>query len=110
MDSYCEHLERYTNAGGYDLENQILRELERFGFSPDILERDFQTLSGGEQTCMFIIALFLRKDPFVMLDEPTNHLDVDERKQLCEYLKKKKGFITDPEIDTHQSWSSKETL
>lgn len=93
VDAYCEHLERYTNAGGYDLENQILRELERFGFSPDILERDFQTLSGGEQTCMFIIALFLRKDPFVMLDEPTNHLDVDKRKQLCEYLKKKKGFI-----------------
>ena len=91
--SYCELLERYTNAGGYEVENQILRELEKFGFSPDILERDFQTLSGGEQTCMFIIALFLRKDPFVMLDEPTNHLDVDKRKQLCDYLKKKKGFI-----------------
>ena len=93
MDTYCELLERYTNAGGYEVENQIQRELEKFGFSSDILERDFQTLSGGEQTCMFIIALFLRKDPFVMLDEPTNHLDVDKRKQLCDYLKKKKGFI-----------------
>ena len=92
-EAYCELLDRYANAGGYEVENQILRELERFGFSTDILERDFQTLSGGEQTCTHVIALFLRKDPFVMLDEPTNHLDVDKRKQLCEYLKKKKGFI-----------------
>ena len=93
VDAYCELLERYAYAGGYEVENQILQELEQFGFSPEILERDFQTLSGGEQTCMHIIALFLRKDPFVMLDEPTNHLDIEKRKQLCDYLKNKKGFI-----------------
>ena len=93
VDVYCELLERYANDGGYEAENQILREMEQLGFSPDILERDFQTLSGGEQTCMHIIALFLRKDAFVMLDEPTNHLDIEKRKQLCDYLKKKKGFI-----------------
>ena len=42
---------------------------------------------------MVIIALFLRRDPFVMLDDPTNHLDVDKRSLLCRYLKQKKGFI-----------------
>lgn len=93
VDAYCELQERYANAGGYELENRILRDLEQFGFSADLLERDFQTLSGGEQTCMYIIALFLRQDPFVMLDEPTNHLDVDKRSLLCHYLKQKKGFI-----------------
>ncbi len=93
VDTYCELLNQYADAGGYVVESRILRELERFGFSSDILERDFQTLSGGEQTCMYIIALFLRKDPFVMLDEPTNHLDAEKREKLCEYLKKKKGFI-----------------
>ena len=31
-------------------------------------------------------------------------------RKLRDYEKKKKGFITDPEIDTHQPWSSKENL
>ena len=93
LDAYCDLQEHYANADGYEMENRIEAELDQFGFSKDILERDFHTLSGGEQTCMFIIALFLRKDPFVMLDEPTNHLDVEKRGLLCEYLKKKNGFI-----------------
>ena len=29
----------------------------------------------------------------MLIDEPTNHLDIETRKNLIEYLKKKKGFI-----------------
>ncbi len=92
-EAYFELLNRYLELDGYSMESQICKELSQMGLSESLLEQDFATLSGGEQTCMLILALFLRKDSFVLLDEPTNHLDVGKKEHLKEYLKKKKGFI-----------------
>ena len=36
---------------------------------------------------------FLKEEHFLLIDEPTNHLDGTARRQIAEYLKKKKGFI-----------------
>lgn len=91
--AYFETLNRYLELDGYAMESYICRELSQMGLSEELLQQDFDTLSGGEQTCMLIIALFLRKDAFVLLDEPTNHLDVGKKEHLKEYLKKKKGYI-----------------
>ena len=90
---YYEMLNQYLELDGYSMESRICKELSQMGLSETLLEQDFNTLSGGEQTCMLIIALFLRKDTFVLLDEPTNHLDVRKKEHLKEYLKKKKGYI-----------------
>lgn len=90
---YCEVLNQYLELDGYAMESKICKELSQMGLSEALLQQDFDTLSGGEQTCMLIIALFLRKDTFVLLDEPTNHLDVEKKEHLKEYLKKKKGYI-----------------
>jgi len=91
--AYFELLNQYLELDGYAMESRICKELSQMGLSEALLEQDFDTLSGGEQTCMLIIALFLRKDTFVLLDEPTNHLDVGKKEHLKEYLKKKKGYI-----------------
>lgn len=91
--AYVELLNQYLELDGYAMESHICRELSQMGLSETLLEQEFDTLSGGEQTCMLIIALFLRKDTFVLLDESTNHLDVSKKEHLKEYLKKKKGFI-----------------
>ena len=90
---YYEVLNQYLELDGYSMGSHICKELSQMGLSEALLEQDFDTLSGGEQTCMLIIALFLRKDTFVLLDEPTNHLDVGKKEHLKEYLKKKKGYI-----------------
>ncbi len=91
--TYVELLNRYLELDGYAMESYICRELSQMGLSEKLLEQEFDTLSGGEQTCMLILALFLRKDAFVLLDEPTNHLDVSKKEHLKEYLKKKRGYI-----------------
>ena len=83
---YYELLNQYLELDGYALESHIYRELSQMGLSETLLEQDFDTLSGGEQTCMLIIALFLRKDTFVLLDEPTNHLDVGKKEHLKGYI------------------------
>lgn len=92
-EKYFEVLNQYMELDGYEMESRICKELSLMGLKAELLEQDFATLSGGEQTCMLIIALFLRKDAFVLLDEPTNHLDKEKKEHLKEYLKKKKGYI-----------------
>ena len=72
---------------------EIIKELNLLNTDPEILYRNFNVLSGGEQIKILLISLFLKGNNFLLIDEPTNHLDSETRENLVEYLEKKKGFI-----------------
>ena len=73
---------------------QIEKELNLLKVDPDVLWRQFDTLSGGEQTKVLLALLFVDDVHFPLIDEPTNHLDIVGRQQVADYLKaKKQGFI-----------------
>lgn len=72
---------------------EIIKELNLLNTDAEILYRNFNLLSGGEQIKILLISLFLKDNNFLLIDEPTNHLDSETRENLVEYLKKKKGFI-----------------
>ena len=72
---------------------EIIKELNLLNSDAEILYRNFNLLSGGEQIKILLISLFLKGNNFLLIDEPTNHLDIETRNNLIEYLKKKKGFI-----------------
>lgn len=93
MERYGEILQQYIEHDGYTINEMIEKEVRKMGLDPDILERTFETLSCGEQTKLLLIALFLRKNYFLLIDEPTNHLDAEGREKVAEYLADKKGFI-----------------
>ncbi|MDL2271484.1 ATP-binding cassette domain-containing protein [Desulfovibrio sp. OttesenSCG-928-I05] len=77
-----------------DLEDwRLEREASLLELAPDVLERPFNTLSGGEATKLLLAALFLRDDSFPLIDEPTNHLDITARAVVGKYLRAKEGFI-----------------
>ena len=72
---------------------EFIRELSYLDVSCDVLYREFNTLSNGEQTKVLLAALFLNEGHFLLIDEPTNHLDLQARETLSAYLRKKKSFI-----------------
>lgn len=72
---------------------EIIKELNLLNSDAEILYRSFSTLSGGEQVKVLLISLFLKENNFLLIDEPTNHLDIETKKNLIEYLKRKKGYI-----------------
>jgi len=90
---YADTHNAYLAAEGYSARSRIKKELALFSMSESLLSRDFSTLSGGEQTRLKLLVLFLRPNSYVLMDEPTNHLDITARKTLLSYLKKKQGFI-----------------
>lgn len=72
---------------------EIIKELNLLDSNLDILYRNFNTLSGGEQVKILLVSLFLKQNNFLLIDEPTNHLDSETRNNVINYLDKKKGFI-----------------
>lgn len=72
---------------------EIIKELNLLNSDAEILYRDFNLLSGGEQIKILLISLFLKGNNFLLIDEPTNHLDIETRDNLVNYLNRKKGFI-----------------
>lgn len=91
--AYAETISAYGEIEGFELEAHIQREFNLIHLSPQLLDRPFHTLSGGEKTKALIVALFLRKNHFLLLDEPTNHLDIEGKASLATYLAAKKGFV-----------------
>ena len=86
-------LQRYIDLEGYLIESRILKEMNLIKLPDSLLDRDYNTLSGGEKTKINLVTLFLKRNVFVLLDEPTNHLDVEGKRIIAKYLKGKKGFI-----------------
>lgn len=93
IDKYGEILSTYEELDGFIIDSLIEKEFRLIDLDISTLERDFHTLSGGEKTKALLVALFLRKDKFVLIDEPTNHLDMECRKKISSYLSNKTGFI-----------------
>lgn len=93
LSEYQRILTEYMELDGYSIESRIRKELYLMQLPERVLDQDYKLLSGGEKTKLQIIALFLRKNAFVLLDEPTNHLDIDGKRVLAEYLKNKSGFL-----------------
>lgn len=71
----------------------IMCELKDLEISSEVLYRNFNTLSNGEQTKVLLAALFLNDNSYLLIDEPTNHLDSHGRDIIMKYLNKKIGFI-----------------
>ena len=93
LERYGEILGKYQDAGGYEIDALIEKEMNMMKMNSELLSRDFNTLSAGEKTRILIISLFLKRGYFLLIDEPTNHLDLEGRKLLGEYLIQKNGFI-----------------
>lgn len=93
MDMYGEILDKFIDNDGYTINEIIEKEVRNMGMDPNILTKNFETLSCGEQTKLLLVGLFLRKNYFLLIDEPTNHLDTEGRESVAKYLASKKGFI-----------------
>ncbi len=73
--------DRYLYEMEYD------RLFTAFGFSKKDKKKKLEDFSGGEQTKISLIRLFLMKPDILLLDEPTNHLDIPTTQWLEAYIR-----------------------
>lgn len=79
---YKKAMER-DNAEDYRIVHEAL---EQVGMA-DFRDRDFSTLSGGEQQRVILARALAQQTPCLILDEPTNHLDIKYQLQLMDIVK-----------------------
>ncbi|MBQ8306360.1 MAG: ABC-F family ATP-binding cassette domain-containing protein [Blautia sp.] len=84
-DRYSQ--ERYAYELSYD------RMFTGMGFGREDKERLLGSFSGGEQTRIALIRLFLSEPDLLLLDEPTNHLDLAATEWLEEFIRNYKGAV-----------------
>lgn len=79
---YGELSAKFEGLGGYDTETPINKVANGLSIPPEMRERLFDTLSGGEKTRVNLGRLILEDTDILLLDEPTNHLDLIYQKQI----------------------------
>lgn len=93
MQKYCDLLDEFASCGGYEIESQIGGVIDGLKISKDILNKNFNNLSGGEKTIVNLAKILLMKPDLLLLDEPTNHLDIARIEWLENYLKSYTGAV-----------------
>ncbi|PHM61598.1 ATP-binding cassette domain-containing protein [Xenorhabdus ishibashii] len=79
--------------GNWDWQFQTESLLAEGELNSSILNQPFNSLSGGEQTRVRLLALKRQGAGFMILDEPSNHLDRQGRQWLAQWLSAFDGGI-----------------
>ena len=90
---YGELEERFSRAGGYAAEHEIVQLLQGLGLGDVELERPVQALSGGQKTRLALARVLFAAPDLLLLDEPTNHLDGPATCWLMDYLARFPGTV-----------------
>ena len=93
FDRYSRLQTAFETGGGYDMEVAYNRMTSGLRIPPEMQERPFMSLSGGEKTRVNLARLMLSGTDILLLDEPTNHLDMQSIEWLEEYLRSFKGTV-----------------
>ena len=91
LEKYCNLMEKFSIAGGYDMDTTINTVVEGLKIDKNLLKQSYNDLSGGEKTLVKLAKALIIKPDLILLDEPTNHLDIERIEWLEEYIKSFKG-------------------
>lgn len=85
--------EDYRRLGGYEMDSERARVANGLDIGPEMREREFDRLSGGEKTRVNLARLILEDTDILLLDEPTNHLDMRATEWLEDYVLHFRGTV-----------------
>ena len=92
INKYVDIQEKFINLGGYEINTMIDKVSSGMNINY-LLDKNYDTLSGGEQKRVVLSSIIVKNPDILLLDEPTNHLDINTIEWLEEYLNKYNGTI-----------------
>ncbi|WP_108670460.1 ribosomal protection-like ABC-F family protein [Peribacillus acanthi] len=92
IKDYGNLQEKFIHLDGYEIDAKVSKVANGLKIV-SLLETEFMTLSGGEQTKICLGYMLLQQPDLLLLDEPTNHLDISAVEWLEEYLQDYEGTV-----------------
>ena len=83
-------MKKLAEVGVTTTQEEVEKQLEEFGFTPEMTANEITALSGGWKMKLALARAVFEDPDILLLDEPTNHLDVKNVKWLEDYLKASK--------------------
>lgn len=101
IKTYGKLQEDFASKGGYELEEQFSKICTGCKISEELLNREYNLLSGGEKTRVNLAKILYTNPEILLLDEPTNHLDIQSIEWLEDFLRNYKGTVL---INSHDRY------
>nr|WP_240155201.1 ATP-binding cassette domain-containing protein [Chitinophaga sp. Cy-1792] len=87
-------LEHFTQLDeDWEIENKVRQVLEKWELADIHETRTLGSLSGGQQTKVFLAAMDMNSPHLVLFDEPSNHLDSRTRAKLYALIQQSKSTM-----------------
>ncbi|MBM4159079.1 MAG: ABC-F family ATP-binding cassette domain-containing protein [Ignavibacteria bacterium] len=77
----------------WTIENRYSEALNYWQLNDLDLTQKIETLSGGQNTKVFLAGIFIHQPELVLLDEPSNHLDISGRQLLYNFIQSTKSTL-----------------
>ena len=86
INQYSEALERFSQLGYYQVEDEITQMFETYQIDPSKLHAKMSELSGGQKRMVELIKVQRSRGDLALIDEPTNHMDYVAKQAFSRWL------------------------
>jgi ATP-binding cassette subfamily F protein 3 len=86
MHTYSEALERFSQLGYFQVEDELSQMFEAYQLDPAKLHGKVSELSGGQKRMVELIKVQRSRADIALIDEPTNHMDYVAKKAFAKWL------------------------
>ncbi|MDB5169424.1 MAG: ATPase component of transporter with duplicated ATPase protein [Candidatus Saccharibacteria bacterium] len=86
MHIYSEALERFSQLGYFQVEDELGQMFEAYQLDPAKLHGKVSELSGGQKRMVELIKVQRSRADIALIDEPTNHMDYVAKKAFAKWL------------------------
>lgn len=87
MQEYSDALERFSDLGYYQLEDEISQAFDLYQIDNTKLHSPLGSLSGGQKRMVELMKVQRSRGHIALIDEPTNHMDYVAKEAFIKWLK-----------------------
>jgi ATP-binding cassette subfamily F protein 3 len=87
LQTYSDALERFSQLGYFEVENELEQSFDAYQLDPAKLEAPLSELSGGQKRMIELVKVQRARGHLALIDEPTNHMDYVAKQAFIKWLK-----------------------